>query len=165
MAGIVGRQGCLSSTLRYGPDKTFFIMDMSSQLRHQLIESLATPPTDKGADAAMRLWEQMSAKIISIVGEGGFHSLYARSLFIARARFPWLAADELPTQTDQLFAQLKKCFESQTPVQASAANSLLLITFTDILSSLIGEALTTSILRSAWEADASDLAGKGFKNE
>jgi hypothetical protein len=140
-------------------------MDMSSLLRHQLVESLTAPHTKKGADAAMMLWEQMSTKIISIVGEGGFHSLYARSLFIARARFPWLAADELPTQTDQLFAQLKKCFESQTPVQASAGNSLLLITFTDILASLIGEALTTSILRSAWDSDASGQAGKGLENE
>lgn len=138
---------------------------MSNQSRHQMIESLATPPPEKGADAAIRLWEQMSIQIISIIGNGGFHSLYARSLFIARAHFPWLAADELPTQTDPLFAQLQKCLESQTPVQASAANSLFLITFTDILASLIGEALTTSILRSAWGSDASDQAGKGFKNE
>lgn len=165
MAGVVESQRCLSSTLRYGPHITFFLMDMSKQLRHQLIESLATPATEMGADAAMRLWEQMSSRIISIIGAGGFHSLYARSLFIARARFLWLDEDELPTQTDQLFAQLKKYFESQTPVQASAANSLLLITLTDILASLIGEALTTSILRSAWEADASDLVGKGFKHE
>ncbi len=140
-------------------------MDMSSLLRHQMIESLATLPAEKGADAAMGLWEQMATKIISIVGVGGFHSLYARSLFIARVRFPWLAADELPTQTDQLFAQLNTCFESQTPAQANAANSLLLVTFTDILASLIGEALTTSILRSAWDSDAFELAGKGFKNE
>jgi hypothetical protein len=130
-----------------------------------MIESLATPPPEKGADAAMRLWAQMSTKIISIIGEGGFHSLYARSLFIVQARFPWLAADELPTQTDQLLAQLRTCFETQAPVQASAANSLLLITFTDILASLIGEALTTSILRSAWEADASEQTAKGFKHE
>jgi len=140
-------------------------MDMSSLLRHQMIESLATPPPEKGADAAMMLWEQMATKLISIVGEGGFHSLYARSLHIAQARFPWLAAETLPTQTDQRLVQLKKCFEAQTPEQASAANNLLLITFTDILASLIGEALTTSILRSAWDSDASGQAGKGFKNE
>ena len=140
-------------------------MDMSKQLRHQLIESLAAAPGDKGVDAAMRLWEQMSTKIIAIIGAGGFHSLYARSQFIAQAQFPWLATDDLPRQTDQLFAQLKKYFESQTPVQASAANNLLLITLTDILASLIGEALTTSILRSAWDSDASVVAGKGLRNE
>ncbi len=140
-------------------------MNMSNQSRHQMIESIATPSPEKGADAAIRLWEQMSTQIISIIGKGGFHSLYARSLFIARAHFPWLAADELPAQTDPLFAQLQKFFEAQTPVQASAANSQLLITFTDILASLIGEALTISILRSAWEGDTSDQAEKDLKNE
>ncbi|HEY9099318.1 MAG TPA: hypothetical protein VIN38_10645 [Thiobacillus sp.] len=111
----------------------------------------------------MRLWEQMSSRIISIIGAGGFHSLYARSLFMTQSHFPWLTADALPTQADQLFAQLKKCLGSQPPAQASAANSLLLVTFTDILASLIGEALTTSILRSAWEADASGQTAKGSK--
>ena len=48
------------------------------------------------------------------------------------------------------------CLERQTPAQASEANRLLLITFTDILASLIGEQLTTSILRLAWANDASD---------
>jgi len=50
-------------------------------------------------------------------------------------------------------------------VQASAANSLLLIKFTDILASLIGEGLTTSILRSAWGNDAPNRAGKELKHE
>lgn len=49
--------------------------------------------------------------------------------------------------------------EGQAPAQASEANSLLMITFTDILASLIGEQLTTSILRLAWGA-AEPLAGQ-----
>jgi hypothetical protein len=58
--------------------------------------------------------------------------------------------------------------EGQTPAQASEANRLLLITFTDILAALIGEQLTTSILRLAWGSeellpghpnDASDRVG------
>ncbi|MFD2271188.1 hypothetical protein ACFS07_08755 [Undibacterium arcticum] len=53
--------------------------------------------------------------------------------------------------------------KNKRPRKTSAANSLLLITFTDILTSLIGEQLTTNILRSAWGNDASDRAGKGFK--
>ncbi len=57
-------------------------------------------------------------------------------------------------------------FEGHTPAQASEANRLLLITFTDILSSLIGEELTTSILRSAWGSEEL-LSGhpKELKNE
>ena len=43
--------------------------------------------------------------------------------------------------------------EGQTPVQAGEANSLLLISFTDILASLIGEQLTTRILCLAWGSE------------
>lgn len=120
---------------------------------------------EKAADAAVNLWEQLASKIIAIVGEGGFDSLYARSVFLSQSKFPWLSADLLSSQTNHRFAELKSSLEEQSPVQASEASSLLMITFTDILVTLIGEQLTTSILRSAWGNDASDKAGKEFKNE
>ena len=115
-------------------------------------------------DAAIKLWEQMATQIISIVGEDGFNSLYTRSLFLNQTTFPWLAASQLAPQTEQRFAELKASLEGQTPAQASEANSLLLITFTDILASLIGEQLTTRILGLAWGTDISHSAGSS-KNE
>jgi len=122
--------------------------------------------TEKIADAAILLWEQMATQIISIVGENGFNSLYARSLFITHASYPWLAIDSATAQPDHRFAGLKVSFEGQTLAQASEANSLLLLNFTDILASLIGEQLTISILRSAWGSKEL-LAGhpKELKNE
>ena len=140
-------------------------MGLSNLQRHQVIESLTKQQTGNVAEAAVVLWAQMATKIISIVGEGGFHSLYARSVFLTQSDFPWLAACPMSPQKDQRFAELKACFASQSPVEASAANSLLLFTFTDILASLIGEELTTSMLRSAWGDNASDQAGKECKNE
>ncbi|MEQ6342457.1 MAG: hypothetical protein M3A44_12620 [Gammaproteobacteria bacterium] len=124
-----------------------------------------TQPPEKIEDAAIILWEQMATQIISIVGEGGLNSLYARSVFIAQSTFPWLEAIALSPQTDHRFAALKMCLEGQPSAQASAANTLLLITFTDIVASLIGEQLTTRILRSAWGTDASHGADKEFKHE
>ena len=140
-------------------------METRDQLRHQLIEGLMAPHTENVADAAIDLWEQMATQIISIVGEGGFNSLYARSVFLAQPTFPWLAASSPSPQTDHRFAELKTGLEGQTPAQASAANRLLLITFTDILAALIGEQLTTSILRSAWGNDASYSTSKEFKHD
>lgn len=140
-------------------------MENSELFRHQMIENHMAQHTEKVADAAIKLWVQMATKIISIVGVGGFNSLYARSVFIAQSTFPWLATSSLSSQTDHRFAELKSSLEGQTPEQASAANSLLLITFTDILATLIGEQLTTRILRSAWGNDASNRAGKELKNE
>jgi hypothetical protein len=141
-------------------------METGDLLRHQIIERLmATRHTEKVADAAVILWEQIASQIISVVGEGGFTSLYARSLSLTQSSVPWLAAGALSPQTDHRFAGLKTCLEAQGPEQASAANRLLLITFTDILASLIGEELTITLIRSAWGNDASDRAGKEFENE
>ena len=138
-------------------------MSTSDLLRHQKINSLMAQPPEKVADAAINLWGQMATQIISIVGEGGFNSLYARSVFLTQSSFPWLAAAALSPQPEHRFAQLKTSLAGQTPAQASAANSLLLITFTNILDTLIGEHLTASILRSAWGNDASDRADQGVQ--
>jgi len=149
-------------------------MESRDLLRHQIIESLITHRTEKVADAAMNVWEKLATEIISVVGEEGFNSLYARSLFLTQSSFPWLAARSVSPQSDHRFAELKIHLAEQTPVQARVANILLLITFTDILTALIGEALTTSILRSAWGSeelmaghpnDTSNKAGKEFDNE
>ena len=140
-------------------------METSDLPRRQTIESLMAQPTQQVADAAISLWEKLATEIISIVGEGGFTSLYARSVFLAQSSFPWLAASSLAPQTSHRFAQLRISLAEQTPAHAGEANRLLLTTFTDILASLIGERLTASILRSAWGNDASDSADKEFKNE
>lgn len=140
-------------------------MENSSLLRHRIINNLMAQHTENVADTAIILWEQMASQIILIVGQGGFNSLYARSLFLTQSTFPWLSANSTETQTEQWFTELKKSLEGQSPVQAREANSLLLMTFTDILASLIGEKLTISILHSSWGDNASDSPGKELKNE
>lgn len=130
-------------------------MPTSYLLRHQLIKNIMAPPAEKVADA-VNLWTQLAIQIIAIIGEGGFNSLYIRSAFLARSTYPWLTVGASPPQTDQRFEELKTSLQNQTPAQASAANILLLTTFTDILSSLIGEELTVNILYVAWNINASD---------
>ncbi|MEO8332385.1 MAG: hypothetical protein ABI479_08115 [Gallionella sp.] len=135
-------------------------MDTKNQLRHQIIKSLPLPHTENISDAAVLLWEQMATQIISIVGEGGFNSLYARSVVFARSAFPWLEFGSLSPQSDNRFAELKMCLERQPPAQVREANVLMLIAFTDILAALIGEHLTTSILLLSWGRDAADRVNK-----
>ena len=57
---------------------------------------------------------------------------------------------------DSRFADLKINLEGRDLTQASEASITLLITFIDILILLIGDLLTTTILRSAWGDDALD---------
>ena len=133
-------------------------------LRHQIIENLTVPHTEKAAEAAIVLWEQMAAQIIAIIGVGGFNLLYARSVFLSQSCYPWLTGCALPLPADQRFSALKNSLEGQAPALAIEANNRLLCTFTDILAALIGEELTSSILRSAWGDDAQQ-ANQGVQNE
>ncbi len=142
-----------------------FFTGTSDLPRHQIIKDLMAPHTEKVADAAIHFWEQMAAQIILIVGEAGFNALYARSVFLTQSTFPWLSAGLPSPRSDQRFTELKTSLEAQTPALASQANSLLLLTFTDILAALIGEELTANILRSAWGDDASIKAGKELEDE
>lgn len=130
-------------------------------LRHQIINSLLAESTGKVADAAIHAWERMAIQIISIVGADGFNSLYARSIFLSQSKFPWLSIDSLTPNAVHRFEGLKTSLEGQVPAQASEANSLLLITFTDILASLIGEQLTTRLLCLAWNIDISNQRWQG----
>ncbi len=140
-------------------------METSDLPRQQLIIKLTEQHSEKTADVAINLWEQMATQIISLVGEEGFNSLYTRSIFLARSSFPVLEACEPMPQASHRFAQLKTDFARQTPAEVCAINRLLLITFTNILATLIGEQLTTTILLLAWSNGASEKAVKEHKNE
>lgn len=118
--------------------------------RHQIIDGLTASHPDKAAEAALVLWEQLATEIVAIIGVSGFNSLYARSLFLTQNSFPWLVRGTPSQLVDERFVQLQKNLDSQPPGAAIAANNHLLRTFTDILADLIGEELTSSILRSAW---------------
>lgn len=133
--------------------------------RHQTIESLTSQHVVQGTQAQIILWEQMSVQIILIVGEDGFHSLFARSVFLIHSKFPWITSDTWTAPFDHRFAVLKTNLQTQTATVAVEANCALLVTLTDILASLIGEPLTASILGSAWGHPAQISADKDKKDE
>ena len=160
------KQRLYSPTSLYRPLIAFMLMETSDLLRQQLIKHRMAQPSEKEvADTAIDLWEKIATQIISIIGEEGFDSLYARSVSLTRSTYPWFAAVLPRSKIDQRFTDLKISFEGQTPEQASIANSQLLITFTDILASLIGEQLTIRLLRLAWGEDPFEKPGKELQNE
>ena len=140
-------------------------MQTSDLLWRQRITNLMAGQTDNVADSAVSYWSLLAAQIISIIGEGGFDSLYARSVFLSQSAYPWLAASSGAARTAHRFTDLKNSLETQTPALASEANSLLLITFTDILASLVGGPLMGRILESAWDIDIQGTADKELTNE
>jgi hypothetical protein len=117
------------------------------------------------ASASIHLWHTMATQIISVVGQGGFQSLYSRSIFLTQRAYPWMANLPKGLPTDLSFPTLRACLKEHPPAHAHDANTLLMLTFTDLLASLIGEQLTVRLLKTAWGADAADLTDKESENE
>jgi hypothetical protein len=136
-------------------------MATGDALRQQLIQTAVAHSTGKASEVALQLWQPLTGELVSIIGEGGFDTLFARSLYLTHASFPWLAPGEQVRLADFRLPELAIRLDGQGADEASRASYLLLQTFTDILASLIGEPLTTGILNSAWgdralEPDAAD---------
>ena len=135
-------------------------MATNDELRHQMIRRVVMRRPDALVDVTLRLWQGLASELTSIIGEGGFHSLHARSIHLVCVRFPWIVSGHSSKSADFAFAGLKICLEGRDFTEAGEASVALLNTFIDILIALIGELLTTSILRSAWGDDAVNMAGK-----
>ena len=122
--------------------------------RHLSIQRLVRPlPGVSVADVSIDLWLRLAAELRLLIGDGGFLPLYRRSVQLSAASFPWLlpVSEALPLASgDTRFANLKISIDQQDAREASQASAFLLNTFIDILARLIGETLTTGILRSAW---------------
>jgi hypothetical protein len=139
-------------------------MKVNALYRQQLIKTINPQFTDS-IDADLYLWETLSDQIILIVGESGFNALFARAVFLTQSSFPWLTANLPSDQAENRFAELIMTLKAQSAEQASNANRQLLITFTDILASLIGEDLTIHLLQAAWPINAAALSCQGNKDE
>jgi len=135
--------------------------------RQQLIQSAMENCTGEVPDIAIHLWQLLSSQLISLIGEGGFNSLYDRSLHLTRAAFPWLTAGEPSRPAECRLSDLKVSLAGPSAAETSKASHMLILTFTNILASLIGESLTIDILCSAWGTPLSepDVAGKEFPHE
>ena len=101
-------------------------------------------------DISILLWEKMASQLISIIGDGGFQSLYDRSLHLTAPTFPCLSSCSSSTSKSSRFDKLRVCLSNQNLMNSGDASIAFLITFVDILAVLIGELLTSTILDLAW---------------
>ena len=104
---------------------------------------------DEGADsirvvdAALSTWRQLAAELEPVIGRRGVAALLARSVQLARMRYPWLG----PAASGGLGA-LRAAMAPRSSREAAAANDLLLQSFADLLQHLLGTALLHRLLGS-----------------
>lgn len=112
------------------------------------------------AGAACGVWRGVTAALSPIIGRHGVAALFNRSLHLTRTEHPVLSAVHDAAGGLSDYSALQEALSSQTSASAAAANSALLGTFHDLLSSLIGAMLTERLLRSALDNPSIDHAAQ-----
>ncbi|HEY8605836.1 MAG TPA: hypothetical protein VIM12_01820 [Noviherbaspirillum sp.] len=137
-------------------------MHTKNDKRQQLIDSAfrrasGNAAADDGVHA-LRRWRQLSVKLVPLVGDAGFTALYARALRLAAADQPGITVDETARTIDALFRILDQ--DLAAAAGGNAANTRLIEIFTGLLAALVGDALTNSILASAWVEEQNGMETK-----
>jgi hypothetical protein len=120
--------------------------------------ALRTGPAADAAritDAVISALQEIEAALAPIVGQRGVAALCKRSLFLASPAHPWLAGTHEGLQATIDLAPLKAALSQQTSGDAAAGGTALLVTFHELLGSLVGPALTERLLRSVWAHSSS----------
>ena len=105
-----------------------------------------------GNSALLRPWRRIAQQLCPLIGESGFCALFVRAVHVVGPDHAWLAPQQPCRSPEQLFALLAERMAPVEPGRAAAANEVLLRTFTQLLATLIGEALTQRLLASATAA-------------
>ncbi|ROM94687.1 hypothetical protein BK658_18955 [Pseudomonas brassicacearum] len=98
----------------------------------------------------------MDAALTPIIGQQGGAALYRRSLHVCASAHPRLAViwDRLPAGMD--LTALTFVLVEQSEADALFFGEVLLTTFYELLTTLIGPSLTARLLRGVWEPSLSD---------
>jgi len=109
---------------------------------------------DSAADAPwvsamVRPWLRLADQLTPMIGESGFCALFGRALRTAGPSAQPLAGCSAARPLGALFTSLTTLLNETGPEEAARANDALLGTFTALLGTLIGEALTTQLLHIA----------------
>jgi hypothetical protein len=102
------------------------------------------------ANAAISTWHEASDRLSPIIGVQGIDVLLRRSLHVAGKAFPTLAEPTHEVRNNVLLANLQVRLSACETALAIEASNALLVTFTELMSSLIGESLTARLLAPIW---------------
>lgn len=131
----------------------------------RLITRRAGSSTDASAvvAAARQTQDDLAAALAPLISPAGVAALSARAFDLARREYPADGGRGDSTPADEPFGQVSQWLQSQVPSAATAAAAEIFATFAELLTTLIGEPLTTRYLLKAWPDGFSDAQPKGKK--
>ncbi|MGZ5033187.1 MAG: hypothetical protein ACXWAC_08310 [Usitatibacter sp.] len=108
------------------------------------------------ADAAVQAWIRAVSELAPVIGTEGVRALYGRCMALARSNYAWLPPGDFAVSQVKALANLRECLEGRKPTDAIDATTDSLVFLTELLGTMIGEALTMRLLNSAWGHDIPD---------
>jgi len=103
------------------------------------------------AEATIGTWRQVDSLLAPVIGTQGVDVIFRRALYLTSKGFPWLASGEEYVESAVLLAGLKARLEERCADDVAQAGYSLLVCFTELLTTLIGEALTERLLAPVWD--------------
>lgn len=136
-------------------------MPVLSEESRQIVASLAHrvgPDAEiaRIAQAIVSTLQDMDAALTPIIGQQGVAALYRRSLHLCASQHPRLASTCDSVQASQDPTTLNSVLVEQSEADAWFFGEALLMTYYELLTTLIGPSLTARLLRGVWEPSLSD---------
>ena len=122
----------------------------------------STVPSDVAA-AARLTHDDLTAVLAPLISSSGVEALWGRAFDLARREYPAEERRDDDSTTDEPFVQVSRWLERRGPSEATDAAAAIFATFAQLLTTLIGEPLTTRYLEKAWPDGFSDAQPKGKK--
>jgi hypothetical protein len=116
------------------------------------------------AVAARHTHDDLAAVLAPLISSSGVEALWGRAFDLAQREYPARARRDDDSGADEPFAQVTRWLEGQAPRGATDAAAAMFATFAELLTTLIGEPLTTRYLEKAWPDGFSDAQPKGKKS-
>ncbi|SDP88091.1 hypothetical protein SAMN05216303_108234 [Rhodoferax sp. OV413] len=108
-----------------------------------------TPDVAAVLEAVGSTWQTMAAQLEPVIGVRGVSVLLNRALYLTVKSYPWLTPTNAQEAADAM-ENIKLRFVGRTALEAAEGGCALLVTFTELLASLIGESLTERLLACVW---------------
>ena len=106
------------------------------------------------AHATLTTWRPVAARLAPIIGTGGVDVLFKRSLHLTSVAYPWFAVAAEGWDDAALLASLEACLVDREDKNAVEAAQALLVTFYELLESMLGESLTRRLLGPVWTPES-----------
>ena len=104
--------------------------------------------------AALAVWRGMAAQLEPVIGARGVDALFGRALHLTGRQHPWLATAGVRGSSATALNHVEQQLAAQQAAQATEAAQALLTGFTELLATMVGDALVNRLLAPAWDAPA-----------